>query len=395
MRVIICDIYVKLVGHNLGHIQNILRFLEQNPSETEYVFLLNPEAKAISSIRTSAKNVQIVFFTDDEFAPHNSGMSLIKSTQLLWKSIMKYVTEWKADKLLLMMVDMFQHTIGSTRLACDITGIMFNPYPRVIPAEGTIRAKQQSALTKARKWFTSWWMLRSKHLKKVFIFNDRQTVKTMNETLGTRIFTYLPDPVYDYPSREGLVIREKYKIDANRKILLAFGMIDSKKNVVNLLKALQGLSADEATRSCLLIVGKIRGEYQAPLTEAIAEAKKLRPELQVILESRFVDDDEMESFIGQSDVVSLAYVNFYSSSGVIGLASRHNKPIIATRYGVVGDQTREYQLGLTVDGHKPEEIKEAFQYFLNTTNIEYPKKAAQFVQDHTSEAFIKTLLELE
>lgn len=394
MRVIICDIYVKLVGHNLGHIQNILRFLEQNPSETEYVFLLNPEAKTIPSIRTSAKNVQIIFFTDEEFAPHNSGMNLIKSTQLLWKAIMKYVNDWKADKLLLMMVDMFQHTIGSSRPSCEIMGIMFNPYPRVIPGQDTIRARQQSALTKARKWFTSWWMLRNKHLKKVFIFNDRQTVKTMNETLGTRIFTYLPDPVYDYPSREGLVIREKYKIDAGRKILLAFGMIDSKKNVINLLRGLQKLSAEEASRSCLLIVGKIREEYNAPLTEAITEAKKLRPELQVIQESRFVDDDEMESFVGQSDVISLAYVNFYSSSGVIGLASRHNKPIIATKHGVVGDQTREYQLGLTVDGHKPEEIKEAFQYFLNTANIEYPKKAGQFVKDHTSEAFIRTLLEL-
>lgn len=394
MRVIICDIYVKLVGHNLGHIQNILRFLEQNPNETEYVFLLNPEAKNIPSIRTSAKNVQIIFFTDEEFAPHNSGMSLIKSTQFLWKSIVKYIHEWKADKLILMMVDMFQHTIGSSRQSCEITGIMFNPYPRVIPAEGTLRAKQQTTVTKARKLFTSWWMLRNKRLKKVFIFNDRQTIKTMNETLGTKIFTYLPDPVYDYPSRAGLVIREKYKIDAGRKILLAFGMIDSKKNVVNLLRGLQELSAEEARQSCLLVVGKIRPEYQTPLTEALAEAKKLRPELQVVLESRFVDDDEMESFVQQSDVISLVYINFYSSSGVIGLASRHGKPIIATKFGVVGDQTREYQLGLTVDGHKPEEIKDAFQYFLHTPKVEYPQKAKQFIEEHTSEAFIRTLLEV-
>jgi glycosyltransferase involved in cell wall biosynthesis len=394
MRIIICDIYVKLVGHNLGHIQNILRFLEQNPNDTEYVFLLNPEAKNISSIRTSAKNVQITFFTDEEFAPHNSGMSLIKSTQLIWKSVMKYVSEWKADRLILMMVDMFQHTIGSTRSSCEITGIMFNPYPRVIPAEGTLRSKQQTAITKARKLFTSWWMLRNKHLKKVFIFNDKQTVKNMNETLGTKVFTYLPDPVYDYPSRAGLNIREKYGINKSKKILLAFGMIDSKKNVVNLLKGLQGLSTEEASRSCLLVVGKIRPEYEIELTNAVEEAKTLRPELQVIFESRFVDDDEMESFVGQSDVLSLVYVNFYSSSGVIGLAARHNKPIIATKFGVIGDQAKEYQLGIPVDGHKPEEIREAFRYFLNISRIEYPKSAKQFVAEHTSEAFIKALLEL-
>ena len=393
MRVIICDIYVKLVGHNLGHIQNILRYLEQNPSETEYLFLLNPEAKTIPSVHTSATNVKIIFFTDEEFAPHLSGISLVKSTQLLWKVIMKQVADFQADRLILMMVDMFQHTIGSSHSPCAITGIMFNPYPRVIPAEGTLRAKQQAAITKARKIFTSWWMCRNKQLKKVFIFNDRQTIKTMNETLGTRIFTYLPDPVYDYPSREGLDIRNKYGIASDRKILLAFGMIDDKKNVINILKGLQGLSAQEAQQTCLLIVGKIRPEYQQLLAKALSEARKTRPELQIELESRFVDDDEMECFVGQSDVISVAYINFYSSSGVIGLASRHHKPVIATKYGVVGDLTREYQLGLTVDGHQPEEIKHAMMHFLHHTST-YPQKSEAFVQHHSSESFIKTLLEI-
>lgn len=394
MRIIICDIYVKLVGHNLGHIQNILRFLEQNPSDTEYIFLLNPEAKSIASVQSSARNVKIIFFTDEEFAPQLSGMSLIKSTQLLWKSIAGYVNEYQANRLILMMVDMFQHTIGSSRPLCDITGIMFNPYTRLIPGDNTLKARQKIKVTKARKLFTTWWMLRNRQLKKVFIFNDRETIKTMNETLGTKVFTYLPDPVYNYPMRTGLVIREKYGIDTNRKILLAFGMIDGKKNVVNLLRGLQELSAGEAANTCLLVVGKIFHEYEAPLAEALAEAKKLRPELQIVMESRFVDDDEMESFVNQSDVVSVAYINFYSSSGVIGVASRHNKPIIATKFGVVGDLTSQYQLGVSVDGHKPEEIKEAFRYFLQQPKTEYPKRATQFVADHSAEAFIKTLLEL-
>ena len=393
MRIVICDIYVKLVGHNLGHIQNILRFLEQNPSQTEYVFLLNPEAKSIPSVKTSAPNVQIIFFTDEEFVSFNSGLSIVKSTQLLWKHLIRYVTDYKADKLIMMMLDMFQHTIGSSHLPCETTGIMFNPYPRVIPADNSLRAKQKSTITKARKMFTTWWMCRNSQLKKVFIFNDSETIKTMNETLGTKVFTYLPDPVYDYSTRAGLVIREKYNITIERKIFLSFGFIDEKKNVVNVLKAMQKLSADEASKSCLLVVGKIRPEYEAQLTEVLEETKKKRPELQIAFESRFVDDDEMESYVSQSDVVSVAYINFYSSSGVIGLAAQHNKPVIATKFGVVGDLTREYKLGLTVDGHNTTEIKEAMQYFLQNKNA-YPERASVFVQNHSSESFIKTLLEL-
>jgi glycosyltransferase involved in cell wall biosynthesis len=394
MRIVICDIYVKLVGHNLGHIQNILRFLEQHPSEKEYIFLLNPEAKTIPSVQTNAPNVKIVFFTDEEFAPFTSGMSVVKSTQLLWKHLIKYVLDYQADKLIMMMLDMFQHTIGSSRLPCETSGIMFNPYPRVIPADETLRAKQKSTLTKARKMFTTWWMCRNSQLKKVFIFNDTETIKTMNETLGTKVFTYLPDPVYDYPTRAGLDIREKYQISSDRKIFLAFGFIDDKKNVANLLRAMQQLSADESSKSCLLVVGKIRPEYQNELSEALETTQNLRPELHISLESRFVDDDEMESYVSQSDVVSVAYINFYSSSGVIGLASRHNKPVIATKFGVVGDLTREYKLGLTVDGHNTTEIKEAMQYFLQNKNI-YPERASVFVENHSSESFIKTLLELQ
>ncbi|CAH0995635.1 hypothetical protein EMA8858_01759 [Emticicia aquatica] len=393
MRIVICDIYVKLIGHNLGHIQNILRFLEKNPSSNEYIFLLNPEAKNIPSVKTSASNVSIVFFTDEEFTPINSGMSIVKSTQLIWKHIVRYVTDYKADKLVMMMLDMFQHTIGSSRLPCEVTGIMFNPYPRVIAQDTTLRAKQKSTITKARKLFTTWWMCRNTQLKKVFIFNDLETLKTMNETLGTKVFTYLPDPVYDYPVREGLDIREKYNIAADKKIILAFGFIDEKKNVVNILKAMQQLSQEEASKTCLLIVGKIRPDYEKSLAEALVETKTNRPQLQIALESRFVDDDEMEAFVGQSDIISVVYINFFSSSGVIGLAARHNKPVLATKFGVVGDLTRKYELGLAVDGFNTSEMKDAMQDLLENKNG-YPKRATDFVENHSSDSFIKTLLEI-
>ncbi len=394
MRIVICDIYVNLVGHNLGHIQNILRFLEQNPSQTEYVFLLNPEAKSIPSVKTSAPNVQIIFFTDEEIAPFNSGMSIVKSTTLIWKHLMSYVTDYKADRLIMMALDMFQHTVGSTRLPCKTTGIMFSPYPRVIPENDSLRAKQKAAIIKARKIFTTWWMCRNSQLKKVFIFNDSETIRTMNETLGTNVFTYLPDPVYDYPMQAGLEIKEKYKISTEKKIFLSIGFIDEKKNVVNLLKAMQKLSSDEASKCCLLVVGKVRKEYQPQLTQALEETLKIHPTLQIIFESRFVDDDEMESYVSQSDVVSVAYINFYSSSGVIGMAARHNKPVIATKFGVVGDLTREYKLGLTVDAHNSSEIKEAMLHFIQNKNS-YPERATVFVENHNSDSFIKTLLEID
>ncbi len=393
MKIVICDIYVKLVGHNLGHIQNILRFLETNPSSDEYIFLLNPEAKDIPSIQTSATNISIHFFTEEEFQVYTSESSIIRASRNIWKLIEHYTLAFGANKLLLMMVDVFQHTVGSSKIPIEIQGLMFNPYTRVMPANNSINAKLKYILNKNRKFLTTAWMSKNKNLTKIFIFNDALTVKKLNTALRTKIFSYLPDPVYDYPMRKGLDIRHKHQIASHRKIFLLFGSIDEKKNVINFLKAAQCLSSGLTEKICLMIVGRVRAEYLEALTKAISETQEICSDIQIILENRFVEDDEMEAYVGQSDVISIAYVNFYSSSGVIGLAARHNKPVIATKYGVVGDQTRAYELGLTVNGHSVSEISNALEFYV-TQEYFYPKKAKVFVSHHTSERFIKTLLEI-
>ncbi len=393
MKIVICDIYVKLVGHNLGHIQNILRFLEKNPSQHEFVFLLNPEAKEIPSIRTSASNISIHFFTDEEFSVYTSQPSIIKASSNIWKLIEHYTMAFGADRLLLMMVDVFQHTVGSSKIPVEIQGLMFNPYTRVMPENQSIKAKIKYFLNKNRKLLTTAWMCKNKKLKKIFIFNDSSTVERLNKALHTNIFTYLPDPVYDYPMRQNLDVREKHEVSLHRKIFLLFGSIDEKKNVINFLKAAQTLSSNLTEKICLMIVGRVRPEYLDSLAKTISETQQICQGIQIILENRFVEDDEMEAYVGQSDVISIAYVNFYSSSGVIGLAARHNKPVIATKFGVVGDQTRAYELGLTVDGHRVPEIADAMKYYIEN-ECDYPKKAKAFVNQHTSDCFIKTLLEI-
>ncbi|MFN3588173.1 MAG: glycosyltransferase [Spirosomataceae bacterium] len=394
MRIIICDIYVRLMGHNLGHIQNILQFLEKYPStDNEYIFLLNPEAKTIPSVVTSAENVNIIFFTDSEFDAFHSGTNLIKSTQILWRHITRYATDLQADRVIMMMVDMFQHTVGNGNFPCQISGVLFSPYARISPQDDSFSAKKKAFLTKSRKFLTTWWMCRNPQLRRVFVFNDTETVERMNRNLRTNVFTYLPDPVYDYPTRAGLQIREKFAIAPNKKIFLAFGFIEERKNIINIIRAMQSMQAEEAANFCLLIVGKISAAYNDAVMEALEIAKATRPELQIELETRFIDDDEMEVFVGQSDIISIAYINFFASSGVIGLAARHNKPVLATKHGVIGNLTREYNLGLTVDGLNHQEMKEALLTLAKNKST-YPERASAFVDKHSGEAFIKALLEL-
>lgn len=394
MKILVCDIHIRLEGHNLGHVQNILRYLEMHPNEHEYVFLFNPEAATIPSVKTTASNCKIIFFTEEEFAPYLSGESIHTATMKVWKHIEKYVQQHQAERIILLMMDMFQHTVGLCRLPVEISGALFNPYPRLVPSNTNLKSVLKHKLAVFRKYLTIRWVVSNKRLRKIFIFNDLSTVQHLNKKLNTKVFSYLPDPVYNYPNADAvLTIREKHSISSNRIIFLAFGMIDAKKNVATIIEAATLLTPQEAAKLCILVVGKVKNEYQIVLEKAIENARKYRPELQIEQEKRFVTDPEMESYVRQSDVISLAYVNFYSSSGVIGLSARHNKPILATKFGVVGEQTQAYELGITVDARKKEDITEALKKFINQKTT-YPHFAANFVVDHSSEKFIETLFEL-
>lgn len=391
MKILICDIHVRLEGHNLGYVQNILRYLEETPSANEYIFLFNPSAKALPSVRTSAPNCRITFFTEEEFAPYESGEDIKTATLKVWKHIEKYAMKYGAEKLLILQMDMFQHTIGLSKLTLPISGILLTPLTRIAPSNEAFSERVKFGIRYLKKALTTFLLLRNKHIEHIFLLNDSESVAQLNTKFGTKVFTYLPDPVYDYPFDETLDCRGKYQISPKRIIFLSFGMIDEKKNVVNIIKAASELSPQIVERLCILIVGKVRNTYEQALSEAIAEANRVQPVLQIVQESRFVTDAEMESYVRQSDCISLAYINFYSSSGVIGLAARHNKPILATQLGVVGKQTTNYGLGVTTDARDVKAIKNALENLLQNI-ADYPQNAGGYVAAHSPRAFMQQLL---
>ncbi|MDP5120775.1 MAG: glycosyltransferase, partial [Spirosomaceae bacterium] len=240
-----------------------------------------------------------------------------------------------------------------------------------------------------------WLMLRQNKLNKIFILNDHSTAAKLNTRFSTNLFTYLPDPIYDYPNDDSVLnIREKHDISTDRIILLCFGMIDAKKNVALIIDAAKELPDAVAKKLCILVVGKVREEYTTTLTQSINIAKKENTQLQIEQVNGFVTDAEMESYVKQSDWISLAYVNFYSSSGVVGLAARHNKPILATQFGVIGQQTQEYGLGISVDARKIAEITSSLEIIVSQEH-HYPRSAERFVNEHSPENFIKCLLQIQ
>ena len=69
-------------------------------------------------------------------------------------------------------------------------------------------------------------------------------------------------------------------------------------------------------------------------------------------------------------------------SGILVRAAAAQKPVLSSGFGLMGEITRLYELGLTVDSSIPAQIAEGLCRFLQTNpiNLCNPNKMNQFAQ---------------
>lgn len=174
-----------------------------------------------------------------------------------------------------------------------------------------------------------------------------------------------------------------------RKTLLLFGALDTRKGLIVLLDAVEGLPQAAQERLTLVLAGKLVEESLRPRVEQALEHARLH----VLFEDRFLDEAEILPLIEAVDLNVLPYVGHLGSSGVLVRAAHAGKPVIASDYGVVGAHVNRYGLGLTVDTNTPEALAEALARWLDhPETLPYnAESAARFAQANTGEAFARTL----
>jgi glycosyltransferase involved in cell wall biosynthesis len=391
MKILLCDLHISLMGHNLGHVQNAINYLTSNPDSQEYIFLVNPLPEGTIKL-SKTNNIQVEYISEHDFNKCDAQKNHLRKAKLEWQIIKKFAEKHQVQRVVLMELDMYQMAIGSSKTSFNISGIWMRPFSRIEPANNSSKEKLKTKIWLLQKNTTMRWCCRNEKVDNIFVFNDQETVDKMNRRFGWH-FTYLPDPIYPYPTKENFNIRRTYSLDNQQVIYLIFGAIDGRKNVVNILKAFQKLTDEEAKKACLMIVGKIVSSYKKELQETLEETQKLQPNLKIIIESRFVDDDEMESFFAQSDVILRMNVNFFASSGIIGIAAKHNKPSIVSDYGLVAELTEQYKLGIAENPDNIEGISKVIRHYLeNPDALQIDGRA--FYKKHDPATFVKTLVNI-
>lgn len=394
MRQLICDLDVQVRGHNLGYIENIIRLLNNKiaVNDRTIVFLFNSPVSERLHIVSLHSNTTILFITPDENQLLEECQTVISRRVAEWKLIKKYTQQHNIDDVLILELDQYQLSIGSQTTPFSVSGIYFRPHYRIEAiGEGRVNKFKYWLLRKKKLWLEIY-MCRNKNLKQIFILNDQQAVDSMNQLLRP-VFNYLPDPILSYEPSQ-VPIRETYKIQNGRRIFLVFGSIDERKNIENIFSACAMLDPKVAAQATLLVIGTVKAHYKETLSNMLHVLNQKQPDLQVIYRDQFVDNDEMETLFQECDVPLLIYRDFFVSSGLLGQAAKHNKPVLVSKHGVMAELVSHYKLGGCVSPKDIAGISALIgQLVQDSTHNQIDGQP--FYLEHTPEKFLSTLLSIK
>jgi glycosyltransferase involved in cell wall biosynthesis len=274
-----------------------------------------------------------------------------------YRLIVDYANRLKATQCLLLYFDSCQLALVlGLPLPCSVSGIYFRPtfhYSRMAHATPSPREwlQQQREQIFLHRVLT--------HPKfKTLLCLDPFVVDEINQRFKAGKAVYLPDPVESAVASEAQVemLRTRFEVKNDRKVMLLFGRLDDgRKGVAQLLDAVSTLPNEAAGKLCLMLIGFATPEAREQIEARVNQIRQAHP-LQIISNYDYVPEEEVQAYFQLADIVLAPYQRHVGSSGILLQGAAAGKPVLCSNYGLIGDLTRRYQLGVTVDTTQPSEI---------------------------------------
>jgi glycosyltransferase involved in cell wall biosynthesis len=382
-------------GHHLDYLQFLVEYLHRTPEAVRerYVFVLNEAAR--ERFHRYEPLVRFHYLSTTWIASTRQ-LPLLKSAAVEFEYIKNIAVQYQAQRLLLMHADAYQLEMGKVSLentALKISAILFLPFRAECEDGSTPQARMKRAARGWRKGMQVNWMLRNPNVETIFFINDHEGVRQYNERFGKR-FAHLPDPIdVNVTVRMSVPeLKHYYQVPADKRVFLIYGHLSPRKNVPNIVAAFGHLTREERSKICLLVCGEPEAAYEKTLLETVRGGEKDYPEVTFVKKYEFFGPQPTHEVCALADVILIPYINFFSSSNVIGLASKYNKPLIAPTLGVMSELVGRYGLGQRVNPYEPKSIAAAMRYYLQHPTTEM--NGARYLQDHAADVFCRKLLNL-
>ncbi len=318
--------------------------------------------------------------------------SLLKNDLLHGRVVAEYASRLDPDQVLLMYFDHVQLSLARNlrlRRPTGISGIYFRPTLHY-RAFG-LNPGGRDAFVALRKRLVLRAALRNPQLRTLFVLDPYAAEQLARQPGGAEI-VHLPEPLRLPPAAEQRPPSTLDHVDPDRRTLLLFGSLDDRKGIRPVLDALAALPKSAQSRLAIVLAGKLVGQERDELRRrisALADASQV----QVLLDDRFLAEDEIQPLFAASDLVLLTYDRHVGSSGVLIRAAAAGVPVLSSDYGLLGAQVTRHRLGVTLDATSAEAIGTKLVAWLDdpTTIPLDPDRAAAFAAANTAEAFAETI----
>lgn len=167
----------------------------------------------------------------------------------------------------------------------------------------------------------------------------------------------------DYDSKR---VREEWGIQTHQKVFLSFGYVRDGKNLDLAIKALK-----EVPEAVLVVAGMVASSKD----KTFQDYRDLANELKVEDRCRFIEgylrDEELGRYFAGADYVLLTYSSdFHSQSGVLNLAAKARKPVLASSSpSPMMLAVTRYHLGEAVKPDSKEAIVEGMRQLIDFDSL--------------------------
>lgn len=389
VTVLIFDLEV--AGHHPGYLRHLLRYWPDG--NTQLIFVVSPElvTRHEDVVGTTTKaRVTWQPITQEELRWYTeSKRSLVRRTWVEWRLYCRYARKVQADQGLIMYIDRFQLPLAlQLFLPCKTSGIFFRPKLHYVKFANHRSTRRERIHALREQWL--WWhALRHPNLKTLFCL-DPFAVEPLSRLSRNANILALPDPIewYGCSTTASTPLRQDLGIEAERKILLLFGMIDRRKGIYQALEAVQQLSAAQQAQLALLLVGPLAEADKANVLAQI-DAITQHSAVQIVVRDDFIRDTQIQSYFDLADLVLALYQRHVGMSAILVRAAAAGKPVLASEYGLMGELVQRHRLGMTVDSTQPNAVVAGIKTFLSPEPVHLFDKSSvgRFAQANSAHHF--------
>jgi len=219
----------------------------------------------------------------------------------------------------------------------------------------------------------------------VLHFNDPAAYRVARDVVPERSLGELvPEPVEQRQRIRTLDARMRLGIEPTGKLLVLAGAVNEHKGADLLLQAFRDAGTGEDVR--LLLAGTFSPSVTCLIRSQYADLVETG---RLIVRPGFMEADEFWNVLCAADAICLPYRKHIGSSGLAAYAAYLKKPVLASKFGWVGEAVRRFQLGLSIDVENRSQLQDAVCRVTSESQLTGGSASAEFVRFNTEANFMR------